>query len=63
MLYLRRGTATTGDVTCSDDSSGCGNSLQSRFTGSMISGTYIHWLVIDGFGTTNGAYTLTYTIQ
>ncbi len=64
VIYLRRGTATAGDVTCSDDVSGCGNSLQSRFTGSTISGANVNWIVVDGFGTTgNGAYTLTYSIQ
>jgi len=64
VIYLRTGAATTGDVTCSDDVSGCGNGLQSRFTGSTVSGANLQWLIIDGFGQTgNGPYTLTYTIQ
>ncbi len=64
VIYLRRGTATGGDTACSDDVSGCGSGLQSRITGSSISGANLNWIVVDGFGTTgNGAYTLTYSIQ
>ncbi len=63
VIYLRTGTATT-DVACSDDSSGCGNNLQSRITGASVSGANLQWVIVDGFGTTgNGAYTLTYSIQ
>jgi len=64
VIYLRSGVATSGDVTCSDDSSGCGNGLQSKFTGAQVSGANLNWLIVDGFGQTgNGAYTLTYSIQ
>ncbi len=64
ILYLRRGTATTGDVTCSDDETGCGNGFQARFTGASVSGANLNWLIVDGFGQTgNGNYTLTYSVQ
>jgi hypothetical protein len=64
VLYLRRGSATAGDSACSDDVSGCGSGLQSRFTGTSISGANLNWIVVDGFGNTgNGNYTLTYSIQ
>ena len=64
VLYLRTGAATAGDVACSDDQSGCGNGLQSKFTGIAVTGAGLQWLIVDGFGLTgNGAYTLTYTIQ
>ncbi|HEX5063359.1 MAG TPA: MopE-related protein, partial [Kofleriaceae bacterium] len=65
VIYLRSGAATTGDVACSDDESGCGTSgFQSRFTGATVTGANINWLIVDGFGQTgNGNYTLTYTVQ
>jgi len=64
VLYLRTGKATTSDVACSDDASGCGSGLQSRITGATVSGANLQWIIVDGFGTTgNGAYTLTYTVQ
>lgn len=64
IIYLRSGKANTGDVACSDDVSGCGNGLQSRFTGATVSGANLQWMIVDGFGTSgNGSYTLTYTVQ
>ena len=64
VVYLRSGRANTADLACSDDSSGCGNGLQSRFTGATVSGANLQWLIVDGFGTSgNGSYTLTYTVQ
>ncbi len=65
MLYLRSGNATTADVTCSDDVSGCGGGgLQSKITGAAVSGANLQWLIVDGFGTTgSGSYTLTYNVQ
>ncbi|MEO8703431.1 MAG: MopE-related protein [Kofleriaceae bacterium] len=63
VIYLRSGAATTSDVVCSDDVSGCGT-FQSKFTGATVAGANLQWLIVDGFGTTgNGAYTLAYTIQ
>jgi len=64
IVYLRSGAATTADVACSDDVSGCGNGLDGKFTSATVSGANLQWLIVDGFGTTgNGGYTLTYTIQ
>jgi hypothetical protein len=64
VVYLRSGAATTSDVTCSDDVSGCGNGLQSYFTGATVSGANLQWIIVDGFGTSgNGSYSLSYTIQ
>lgn len=64
VIYMRTGVATSADVACSDDSSGCGNNLQSRITNKTLSGANLQWVIVDGFGTTgSGAYTLTYSIQ
>ena len=67
VIYLRTGTATGGDVACSDDSTGCGNGLQSRFSSASVSGANLQWLIVDGYGDgtgpADGPYTLTYTIQ
>ena len=64
IVYLRSGNATTGDVACSDDVTGCGNGFQSRFSGATVSGANLQWLIVDGFGLTgNGPYSLSYTIQ
>jgi len=64
ILSLRRGAATTTDVACSDDVSGCGNGLDAKITGASVTGANLNWLIVDGFGTTgNGAFTLTYSIN
>ena len=65
IIYLRTGSATGGDVACSDDVAGCGSQgFQSRFSGAQVSGANIQWLIVDGFGLTgNGPYSLSYTIQ
>lgn len=64
VIYLRSGSAATTDVACSDDSTGCGNNLQSRITGATISGANLRWVIVDGFGNSgNGNYTLTYSVQ
>jgi hypothetical protein len=64
VLYLRSGAATTGDVACSDDVSGCGTNLQSRFTGATVGGPNVNWLIVDGFGQTGtGNYTINYSVQ
>ena len=58
------GAATSGDVACSDDVPGCGNSLQSHISGATVSGANLQWLIVDGFGQTgNGNYALTYSVQ
>ena len=64
ILSLRTGLASSGDVACSDDVSGCGNGLQPKIVNATVSGANLQWLIVDGFGTTgNGAYTLSYSIQ
>jgi len=64
VIYLKSGAATAGDVTCSDDVSGCGSGLQSRFTGASVGGPNLNWIIVDGFGQTgNGNYALTYSVQ
>ncbi|MBX3159429.1 MAG: hypothetical protein KF773_25890 [Deltaproteobacteria bacterium] len=65
ILYLRTGNATTADVACSDDVTGCGNNLQSRITNAPLAlGANLQWLIIDGFGLTgNGPYSISYAIQ
>jgi len=65
VLSVRTGSASTSDIACSDDVSGCGTSnLQSRITGAALVGGNVHWIIVDGFGTSgNGSYSLTYSIQ
>lgn len=64
VVYIKAGAATTADIACSDDVSGCGNGLQPRITGAAVSGASLGWIIVDGYGQTgNGAYTLTYAIQ
>lgn len=64
ILSLRTGAASSADLTCSDDVSGCGNGLQPKVVNASVSGANLVWLIVDGFGTTgNGAYTLSYSIQ
>jgi len=61
VIYLRSGAATSADVACADDNTGCGNGLQSKLTTS-VSGANLQWIIVDGFGTTgNGPFTLTYS--
>jgi hypothetical protein len=62
VVYLRK-TGAAGEVACNDDSSGCGSGLQSRFTGASAVGPGLFWLVVDGFQTQCGGFTLTYTIN
>ncbi len=64
VLYMRNGSATSGDIACSDDLAGCGTGLQSRITNAAVTGPNLHWIIVDGFGTTgNGAYTMSYSIH
>ncbi len=63
VLVLRTGAATTADIRCSDDVSGCGSAnLQSRITNGPVTGPNLHWLIVDGWGAGNGAYSLSYTL-
>jgi hypothetical protein len=63
IIYMKTGSATSGDIACSDDQSGCGNGLQSQLTNVSVVGANLNFIIVDGFGTTgNGAYTLSYTI-
>jgi hypothetical protein len=65
VIYVRSGHAGSGDQACSDDVSGCGSSnLQSRITGATVTGPNLHWIIVDGYGTSgSGSYTLTYSVQ
>ena len=64
IIYLKSSTATSADVACSDDETGCGNGLQSRFTNAALTGPGLGLVIVDGFGQTgNGSYTLTYSIN
>ncbi len=57
VVYVRRAGATT-DVACSDDA--C--SLQSSFTGAVVSGAGLNWLVVDGYLANCNTYQLDYNI-
>ncbi|HVK76559.1 MAG TPA: MopE-related protein [Kofleriaceae bacterium] len=65
VVYLRK-TGTASDLGCNDDGpSGCGTVAPIRlssFTGASAAGPGLFWLVVDGFLSTCGAYTLTYTM-
>lgn len=64
VLYVRSGSATTGDLACSDDVSGCGDNFQSRITGATVTGPNLHWIIVDGFGSSGtGSYTLSYSVH
>lgn len=66
VIYLRK-AGSAADVVCNDDGlAPCGSVSPIRlssFTGAAGSGAGLYWLVVDGFLTTTGAYTLTYTIN
>jgi hypothetical protein len=63
VLYMKSGVATSADIACSDDVSGCGNGLQPKIVNASITGANLNWIIVDGFGTTgNGTYTLTYAL-
>ncbi len=64
VLSIRSGAGTTGDLACSDDVSGCGDNFQSRITGATVTGPNLHWIIVDGFGSSgSGSYTLTYSVH
>ncbi len=62
VVYLRKAGAA-GDLACSDDAAGCGNGLQSSFTGGSAVGPGLFWLIVDGYQAQCGPFTLTYTIN
>ncbi|HEY3495468.1 MAG TPA: hypothetical protein VGK73_12315, partial [Polyangiaceae bacterium] len=60
VLYLRSGAMPElQELACNDDY--CG--LQSAFSSGYTSGPDIHWLIVDGFGSASGDYTLDYAIE
>ncbi len=61
VVYLHAAGSGT-DLACSDDAAGCGSGLQSSFTGASVTGPGLFWLVVDGYQSACGAYTLTYTM-
>ncbi|MCA9679151.1 MAG: hypothetical protein KC464_29245, partial [Myxococcales bacterium] len=62
VLYLRKAPLTT-DLACNDDATGCGSAgLQSSFSGASASGPGLFWLIVDGYSSNCGAYTVTYTM-
>ena len=63
ILYVRTGTATSADLVCSDDETGCGT-FDARITAAPLTGPNLNWIIVDGFGMTgNGNYSLTYSVQ
>ena len=62
MLYFRRGSGigTGPDVVCDDDA--CGASLLSRITNASLVGPHLFWIIVDGYDTSSGAYTLQLTL-
>jgi len=63
VVYLRQGRVTSPDLACSDDATGCGSGLQSNITGGTAIGPGIFWLTVDGYQTSCGAFTLTYSVN
>jgi hypothetical protein len=62
VLYLRRSGQGT-DLACSDDAASCGSGLQSSFTGATATGAGLNWLIVDGYQTSCGAFTLATTLN
>ena len=58
VIYTGKAPSST-NLQCNDDS--CG--LQSSFTGATAVGPGLFWLIVDGYSTASGAFTLTYTIN
>ncbi len=58
VIYAGKAPSST-NLQCNDDS--CG--LQSSFTGATAVGPGLFWLIVDGYSTASGAFTLTYTIN
>jgi len=61
VVYLRRAGNGT-DLACNDDTSGCGSGLQSSFTGASAAGPGLFFLVVDGYSSACGSYSLSYTM-
>jgi hypothetical protein len=62
VVYLRK-AGVAGELACNDDTTGCGNGLQSSFTGGSAVGPGMFWLTVDGYLAQCGPFTLTYTIN
>jgi hypothetical protein len=63
-VYARKGAAGGANLACSDDSGVCAlGSLQSSFAGTSVVGPGLLWLVVDGYLTNTGAFTLTYSVN
>ncbi|HVV85545.1 MAG TPA: MopE-related protein [Kofleriaceae bacterium] len=62
VVYLRK-AGSGNDLACNDDTTGCGNGLQSSFTGGSAVGPGLFWLVVDGYQAECGPFTLTYAIN
>jgi hypothetical protein len=63
VLYVRKAPGTT-DAACNDDTTGCGASgLQSSISATSVTGPGLFWLIVDGYMSNCGAYTLDYTIN
>ena len=66
VLYLRK-SGSDADLVCNDDGgSPCGTASPIRlsaFAGATGSGAGLYWIVVDGFLSTTGAYTLSYTVN
>ena len=58
VIYMRDGAMSDFEPACNDDY--CGT--LSSFSGAHVSGPNIHWLIVDGYLTNIGNYTLTYSI-
>jgi hypothetical protein len=64
VLYLRQGSCSSGsEIACNDDTVGCHTSEPSDFHGSRITPTVVagqtYFIVVDGFGTRQGPFTVT----
>ena len=60
VVYLRRGSVTSGDLACDDDS--CGTpALASILPATSITGPGLFWILVDGYNATCGPYSLTYS--
>jgi hypothetical protein len=62
VLYLRAGAATSSDLACNDDNGPACTGTAASFTGGNVVGPTLGWLIVDGYSTNAGTYTLTYTM-
>jgi hypothetical protein len=63
VVYLRQGTCTGAEVACNDDTTGCFTSEPNDHHASRISPSVVagqtYFIVVDGFSTGQGAFSLT----